>query len=91
MARLDIDVDTDDILGNMSKYEKQEMAEALYKDGIVPRALQADLDEIEGRNGIQTILEQELSDLLDKVWDNKMFINSNDLEVLKQLSKKGLY
>ena len=91
MARLDIDVDTDDILGNMSKYEKQEMAEALYKDGIVPRALQADLDEIEGRNGIQTTLEQELSDLLDKVWDNRMFINSNDLEILKQLSKKGLY
>lgn len=91
MARLDIDVDTDDILGNMSKYEKQEMAEALYKDSIVPRALQADLDEIEGRNGIQTTLEQELFDLLDKVWDNRMFINSNDLEVLKQLSKKGLY
>jgi hypothetical protein len=85
-----IDVDIDDILWSMSKWDKQNMAEALYNDGIVPKALQADLDEIEGRNGVQTYLEHELSNLLDKIWDNRKFINNNNLEILKHLSNKGL-
>jgi hypothetical protein len=85
-----IDVDIDDILWSMSKWDKQNMAEALYNDGIVPKALQADLDEIEGRNGVQTYLEHELSDLLDKIWNNRKFINNTDLEILKHLSNKGI-
>jgi hypothetical protein len=85
-----IDVDIDDILWSMSKWDKQNMAEALYNDGIVPKALQADLDEIEGRNGVQTYLEHELSDLLDKIWNNRKFINNTDLETLKHLSNKGI-
>jgi hypothetical protein len=38
----------------------------------------------------QTNLEKELADVLDKVWDNRRFLNNDDIEVLKQLSKKGL-
>ena len=85
-----ISVEIDDILWSMSKWDKQNMAEALYNDGIVPKSLQADLDEIEGRNGVQTYLEHELSDLLDKIWNNRKFINNTDLETLKHLSNKGL-
>ena len=84
MASIEVDIDIEDILWNMSKWDKQNMAEALYNDGIVPKALQADLDEIEGRNGVQTYLEHELSNLLDKIWDNRKFINNTDLETLKE-------
>jgi hypothetical protein len=90
MASISVEIDIDDILWSMSKWDKQNMAEALYNDGIVPKALQADLDEIEGRNGVQTYLEHELSDLLDKIWNNRKFINNTDLETLKHLSNKGL-
>jgi hypothetical protein len=90
MASISVEIDIEDILWNMSKWDKQNMAEALYNDGIVPKALQADLDEIEGRNGVQTYLEHELSDLLDKIWNNRKFINNTDLETLKYLSNKGL-
>jgi hypothetical protein len=90
MASIDVEIDIDDILWSMSKWDKQNMAEALYNDGIVPKVLQADLDEIEGRNGVQTHLEYELSEVLDKIWDNRRFINNDDLETLKHLSKKGL-
>jgi hypothetical protein len=90
MASISVEIDIEDILWNMSKWDKQNMAEALYNDGIVPKALQADLDEIEGRNGVQTYLEHELSDLLDKIWNNRKFINNTDLETLKHLSNKGL-
>jgi hypothetical protein len=90
MVRIDVEIDVDDMYWDMSRSEKQEMADKLYEDNFVAEKLRCDLKIAESKR-IQTNLEQELSDLLDKIWDNRMFINSNDLEVLKQLSKKGLY
>ena len=43
MARIDVDIDIDDLMWSMNKWEKEEMAEKLYEDGIVPKALQAEL------------------------------------------------
>jgi hypothetical protein len=89
MARVEVEVDVDDIYWDMSRLEKQEMADKLYDDGFVPEELKHDLDEIENRtpNGAS---ESELDNILSKIWDNRMFINSNDLEVLIKLAKKGI-
>jgi hypothetical protein len=89
MARVEVDIDVDDIYWDMSRLEKQELADKLYDDGYVPKELKHDLDEIENRtpNGAS---ESELDYVLSKIWDNRMFINSNDLETLKHLAKKGI-
>ena len=89
MARVDIEVDIDDVYWDLSKWEKQELADKLYDDGYVPKALKQDLDEVENKwpSGYS---EQELSEVLDKIWNNRMFIDSNDLETLKYLAKKGI-
>ena len=89
MVRVEVEVDVDDIYWDMSRLEKQEMADKLYDDGYVPVELKQDLDKIENRtpNGNS---EDELNNLLDRVWSNRMFLNSNDIETLKHLSKKGL-
>jgi len=89
MVRVEVDIDVDDIYWDMSRLEKQEMADKLYDDGYVPVELKQDLDEIENRtpNGAS---ESELDYVLSKIWDNRMFINSNDLEVLIKLAKKGI-
>jgi hypothetical protein len=89
MARVDVEVDVDDIYWNMSRLEKQEMANNLYEDGYIPEELKHDLDEVTNRtpNGAS---ESELDNVLSKIWDNRMFINSNDLEVLIKLAKKGI-
>ena len=89
MARIEVDIDVDDIYWDMSRLEKQELADKLYDDGYVPKELKHDLDEIENRtpNGAS---ESELDYVLSKIWDNRMFINSNDLEVLIKLAKKGI-
>jgi hypothetical protein len=86
MARIDVEIDVDDMYWDMSRSEKQEMMEKLYEDGYMPKELQEELD---GRQP-GTNLEQELSDLLDAIYSNKMFLNNDDLETLKHLSKKGL-
>lgn len=89
MARINIDIDVDDMYWDMDRYEKQEMAEKLYDDGIVPKALQAESDRLDDRIP-STNVEQELSDLLDKVWTNRLFLNNDDIQTLTLLSKKGL-
>ena len=89
MASITVDIDIDDLMWDMSKYEKQEMAEALYEEGIIHKELNAEVAIWESRIP-QTNLEKELADILDKVWDNRRFISNDDLETLKHLSKKGL-
>ena len=90
MARIDVDVDIDDILWSMSSWEKQEMADALYDDGVTPKQLNNELGIISDRTA-STSSEQELYDLLDKVWMNKLCLGSADIEILQRLAKKGLH
>jgi len=87
---ISIDVDIDDILWSMSEWDKQKMADELYDDGIIPKELKAEVSIWESRIP-QTNLEIELANILDKVWNNRKFLNNDDIEVLKHLSKKGLY
>ena len=89
MARVAAEVDMDDIYWDLDHFEKQELADKLYEDGYVPEELKHDLDEVTNRtpNGAS---ESELDNVLSKIWDNRMFINSNDLEVLIKLAKKGI-
>ena len=84
-----ITVDIDDLMWDMSKYEKQEMAEALYEEGIIPKELNAEVAIWESRIP-QTNLEKELADILDKIWGNKRFIDNEALDMLIFLSKKGI-
>jgi len=89
MARIDVDIDIDDLMWSMNKWEKEEMAEALYDDGVIPKALLGIEAEISNREP-STNLEQELSSLLDAIWSNRLFINHEDFNTLRELSKKGI-
>jgi hypothetical protein len=88
--RVDVEIDIDDIYWDMSRFEKQKMADVLYDDNIIPKELKSEVTMWESRIP-QTNLEKELSNILDKVWDNRIFLNNDDLETLKHLSKKGIY
>jgi hypothetical protein len=89
MADMNVSFDVEDMIWGMDKYEKQEMVDSLYDDGYVPNNVKKDLDLVIDRL-TSTPLEQELSDLLDKIWDNRNVINNNDLEIIKHLTKKGI-
>ena len=39
MASINVDVDIDDILWDMTNYEKQELADELYDAGFVPKQM----------------------------------------------------
>ena len=89
MARFDTEVDVDDMLWSMDSYEKQEMADALYDDGVIPKQMGKDVAEADDRIP-ETGLELELHDILNTIWSNRLFLTNDDIQTLTQLSKKGL-
>lgn len=89
MATFDTDVDVDDMLWSMSSWEKQEMADALYDEGVIPKQMGKDVADAEDRIP-ETGLELELHDILNTIWSNRLFLTNDDIQTLTQLSKKGL-
>lgn len=85
MASITVDIDLDDLMWDLSKWDKQRLVDNLYNDGFVPK----EIETIDAREP-GTYLEYELSDILDKIWSNRKFISNDDLETLKHLSKKGI-
>ena len=90
MARIDIEIDVDDMYWDMSKREKQEMANKLYDDGILPEALESQIERLTDRT-TETNLERDLSDLLDKIWSNRLFLTNDDIQTITTLSKKSIH
>lgn len=84
------DVDVNEIINSMSEYEKQDMVDELYDEGYVASQLNADNTSMIGTDA-QTTSEFELADILFKVWENKKFINNDDIQTLVRLTKKGFY
>jgi hypothetical protein len=89
MARIDVEIDVDDMYWDMSKREKQEMANKLYDDGILPEALESQIERLTDRM-TETNLERDLSDLLDKIWSNRLFLTNDDIQTITTLAKKGI-
>ena len=88
---MDINVDFDDVLGSMNDREKQEMCDNLYDDGYIPS--NQDMDDVKSifsPEGRLTQNESELADILINIWNNKHFINNDDIKQLRYYSKKGL-
>jgi hypothetical protein len=87
MARINmdtsIDIDVDEIYDEMTVQAKKEMAEMLCDDGFMPNYLG---DE---RNCVTTN-EYELASLLDKIWDNRLFLNHDDIQNLTFFATKGI-
>lgn len=89
MAIIDNDVDVDDMLWSISEGEKQEMADKLYDEGVIPNALRQDALDLEDRIP-ETNLELELHNILNTIWSNRLFLNNDDIQTLTILAKSGL-
>jgi len=82
---INVDVDIDDILWELSSNQKQELVDDLYDDGYIP----AEVKEFELFNGSpQTYNETELLDILTKIWGNKRSLTQEDINTLTHLSRK---
>jgi hypothetical protein len=74
----------------MHRTEKQQLADDLYDDGYVPSQLKHVEALIQSQNATTTS-EIELLDIINAVWDNRDFLTAGNIDVLRSLSKKGMY
>jgi UDP-glucose 6-dehydrogenase len=82
---VNVDVDIDDILYELSRSEKRDLFDALKEDLGVEDMVNGD-EVIVG-----TTTEQELFDICNKIYENRNSLTNEDKVFLIKLSKKGWY
>ena len=74
-----IDVDVEDIIWGMSKWEKQEMVDSLYDDGFIAKQLGVHPDD-----KVTSDFDIEISKLLGNDWR----LSTEDVEIIMNICKK---
>lgn len=82
---LNVDVDIDDILNELSHSEKLKLFEYL-KDDLDIKDIY-DGEEVD----IQTVSDIELYGICNKIYENRNSLTNKDRDLLVKLSKKGWY
>jgi hypothetical protein len=87
MTYIRIDVDLDDVYGEMDRNDKRTIAEWLYDDGILQSHTNPELRKVvRGDNESQG--ERELRDNLTKIWNSYYQMNDDELSKVEEISKK---
>jgi 5'(3')-deoxyribonucleotidase len=81
MPYVSVDIDIDEVLGDLNSRELQELVDNLYDDGWVPTQLQAVTDSA-------SISDEEWNEVIEKLRTGKIFLTIEEEELIKQIAKK---
>lgn len=87
MSWIRIDVDLDEVYGEMSRNDKRTMAEWLHDDGILESHPNPEIRKIV-RGDDESFGEKELRDNLTKVWNNYYQLTTDEEELIKKISDR---
>jgi 5'(3')-deoxyribonucleotidase len=81
MPYVSVDIDIDEVLGDLNSRELQELVDNLYDDGWVPTQIKAVTDSA-------SISDEEWNEVIEKLRTGKIFLTIEEEELIKQLAKK---
>jgi len=87
MSWVRIDVDLDEVYGEMSRTDKRDMAEWLHEDGILESHPNPEIRKVV-RGDDESYAEKELRDNLTKLWNGHYRLSNEDEEIIKQIANK---
>jgi hypothetical protein len=87
MSWVRIDVDLDEVYGEMSRTDKRDMAEWLHDDGILESHPNPEIRKVV-RGDDESYGEKELRDNLTKLWNGHYQLSTEDEEIIKQIANK---
>ena len=87
MSWVRIDVDLDDIYDEMSRRDKQSMAEWLYEDGILEEHSNPNIRKAV-RGNEESFGEEQLRNDLTKLWNGYYQLSNEDIENIKTIANK---
>ena len=77
-----IDIDIDDIMYGLTRFEKQELVDELYEDGYCPEQLKNSLKDVE----VQHPTDFDLS--IKKLYGNGWRLSKEDEETILKITSK---
>jgi hypothetical protein len=87
MPYINVDVDLDDIYDEMSRYDKEEMAEWLIDDGILENHKNLNIRKLV-RSNEESFDEEQFRNNLTKLWSNFYQLSNEDEEIIKTIANK---
>ena len=87
MSWVRIDVDLDEVYGEMSRTDKRDMAEWLHDDGILESHPNPEIRKVV-RGDDESYAEKELRDNLTKLWNGHYQLSNEDEKIIKQIASK---
>jgi hypothetical protein len=87
MPYINVKVDLDEVYDQMGKYDKRDMAEWLYEDGILDTHPNPEIRKLI-RGNEESQGEKELRDVLDKLWNAYHRLSNEDELLIKQIANK---
>lgn len=86
MAWISVNVDLDDVYGDLSKTDKQMLAELLFEDNILENHNNLKIRQI--FNDKDTFMEEQHKRNLSQLWNKYLVMSDEDLKTIEELSKK---
>ena len=87
MSYINVTVDLDEVYNQMGKYDKRDMAEWLYEDGILDTHPNSEIRKMV-RGNEESNGEKELRDNLSKLWNSYHRLSNEDELLIKQIANK---
>ena len=77
MSFINIDIDIDDIISNMSSYDKQMMVDELYEEGYIAKKDSSEKND-----------DNEWNEQVNKLFNNKWRLSSEDEATILRITNK---
>jgi hypothetical protein len=87
MSWIRVEVDLDDIYDEMGRYDKEQMAEWLYEDGILENHSNPNIRKVV-RGTEESFGEEQLRNDLTKLWNGYYRLSNEDIELIKTIANK---
>ena len=90
MPYIEVDIDVDDFYDELTRWDKQSLAERLENDGFctLDEDNNNDDDESFKRSNDESFDESQFKDNLTKLWDGFYQLPIEDIETIKKLANK---
>ncbi len=83
MAYINVDIDIDDVLDDLSSLEKQQLVDDLYEDGYIPTEI-----EKKRRKELVSAAESEFQDALEKLNRKWNSLTKSEEEIIIAIAKR---
>jgi hypothetical protein len=86
MAYINVDIDLDDVYDDMSRYDKEQMAEWLEKDGFCTVDEDDNEDDFKIEN--PNVLDDIYTEMIKKLFHGRLQLSLEDEETIKKIANK---